>query len=49
MKKFDQTKNIIIIQKILCEKKISIFFGQLGSTFNLEYAHENLGGLGPLV
>jgi hypothetical protein len=49
MKKFDQKKFKKKIQKIFREILFSNFFGYHGSTFNLEYACENLGGLGQLV
>jgi hypothetical protein len=45
IEKFDKKK----IQKNFREILFLIFFGYHGSTFNLEYACENLGGLGPLV
>jgi hypothetical protein len=37
------------ILKIFREIVFQFFFGYHGSTSNLEYACENLGGLGPLV
>jgi hypothetical protein len=49
MKKFDQKKIQKKIQNIFREILFLIFFGYHGSTFNLEDACENLGGLGPLV
>jgi hypothetical protein len=48
-KKLDQKKFKKKIQKSFREFFFQFFFGYNGSTFNLESACKNLGGLGPLV